>query len=161
MKNDELRALVLVPIILAAALTAYQGFSPKTPAEVFSELAILGPNMKAADYPKELLMGQEFDLYLYVGNHEGRAAYYMILVKLGNGLDFINETVPMNAPVLKEYDRVLASGETWINPVTLSVNQTGVNLRLVFEMWIYNEQLNDFRYYGRWNQLWLNVTAPS
>ena len=66
----------------------------------------------------------------------------------------------MDAPIVARYERVMMDNETWIHPVNLSVNTTGVNLRLVFEMWIYSDAANGFNYHGRWNQLWLNVTAP-
>jgi uncharacterized membrane protein len=160
LKSDEIRAIVLLPILVLMLITAYQGFFPKRPSEPFSELAILGPNMKIADYPKELRVNETFILYLYVGNHEGNVAYYRILVKLGNKSTFINETVPMDAPIIASYERVLMDNETWIQPVSLSINETGINLRLVFEMWIFDEAINGFKYHGRWNQLWLNVTAP-
>lgn len=160
MRDDEVRAIVLIPILVIAAATAYQGFFPKRTGETFSELAILGPNMKLADYPRELRVNENFTLYLYVGNHEGEVAYYAILVKLGNRSSFINETFSMDAPVIAGYKRVMMDNETWIHPMNLSVNTTGVNLRLVFEMWIYSDTANGFSYHGRWNQLWLNVTAP-
>ena len=160
MKNDEIRGIVLLPILVLAALTAYQGFFPKMVTEAFSELAILDRNMMTSDYPRELYVNESFTLYLYVGNHEGRVEYYSILVKLGNSSDFINETTPMNAPMIAVYEKILMDNETWIHPVNLSIGKTGVNLRLVVEMWIYDDAADDFRYHGRWNQLWLNVTSP-
>lgn len=160
MKTGEIRAILLLPLLIVAAATAYQGFSPGRRGEAFSELAILGPGMKIADYPRELHVNESFTLYLYVGNHEGKVTYYRILVKLGNRSSFINETVSMDAPIMAIYERVLMDNETWIHPVSLSINETGVNLRLVFEMWIFDESTDGFKYHGRWNQLWLNVTAP-
>jgi len=158
--DDEVRAIILLPILVIAAATAYQGFFPERTTEPFSELAILGASMKIADYPRELRVNESFTLYLYVGNREGRVTYYSILVKLGNRSNFINETVPMDAPIIATYEKILMDNETWIHPTVLSINKPGVNLRLVFEMWIFDEALQGFKYHGRWNQLWLNVTAP-
>ncbi len=31
-------------------------------------------------------------------------------------------------------------------------------VRLIFEMWVYDEGVKGFRYNGRWFQIWLNVT---
>jgi uncharacterized membrane protein len=159
LKSDEIRFTALLIMVIIVAATVYQGFFPKKSTEHFSELGILGPNMKIADYPKELRVNESFTLYLYIGNREGKIAYYRILVKLGNKSSFINETVPMDAPIIAKYEKVLMNNETWIYPISLSINKEGVNLRLVFEMWIYDEAVNGFKYYGRWNQLWLNVTA--
>ena len=116
--------------------------------------------MKIEDYPQKLLVNENFTLYIYVGNHEGSVIYYRVLIKLGNRSSFINETTPMDAPVIEEYEKILMHNETWIHPIELSIGEPGVNLRLVFEMWIYDEPLNDYKYHGRWNQIWLNVTAP-
>jgi uncharacterized membrane protein len=140
-------------------LTAIQFISVERRAEGFSELAVLGPNMRAADYPREVFVGQQFSLYLYVINREGEVTFYKILVKTGNKSSFVNSTAPMNAPVVAEYDKILMNDQTWTRPIILSINKTESNIRLVFEMWTYNDATDGFVYEGRWNQLWLNVSA--
>ncbi len=121
----------------------------------FSELAVLGPNMKIGDYPTEVFENEPFDLYLYVGNQEGRIMYYTILVKLGDASSTINASTFMNAPVLERFDLVLMNGANWTQPVSLSIDKPSTNLRLTFELWILDETL---QYDGRFCQIWMNVT---
>ncbi len=160
MIDEKLRAVVLSVLLFTILFTAYQGLSPETNSESFSELAILGPEKNTSNYPQELQVNQEFTLYSYVGNHEGELTYYQVIVKLGNQSLFINETTPMDAPIIGTFEKILADNQTWIYPVKLSIEEPGVNQRLVFEMWIYDSDFNSFKYHGKWNQLWLNITTP-
>lgn len=158
--DEEFLAVVLAIIVVAAGIAVLQIFPIGRIAEPFSELAVLGPEMKIADYPKEIVAGEPFKLYLYVRNYEGKVMYYNVRVKLGNSSTQINETEPMNVPVMTRYDVVLLDGDNFTWPVALSIDEPGVNYRLVFEMWVYDEGSDGFRYHGRWCQLWLNVTTP-
>lgn len=158
--DEEVMAVILAVLVVAGAFACSQAFLANRAVEPFSELGILGPNMKIGDYPRELVAGEPFTLYLYVGNHEGRVMYYAILAKLGNKTTPINSSEPMDAPVLARYEVVLLNGRNWTRPITLSIGEPGVNYRLVFELWAYDEHIHNFKYTGRWCQLWLNVTRP-
>jgi len=41
----------------------------------------------------------------------------------------------------------------------LSVNRSGTNTRIIFELWSYNVPNSGFEYTGLWNQILLNVTS--
>ena len=143
---------------MMAGFTVFQAFFADRVVEPFSELGVLGPNMKIGDYPRELVVGEEFDLFLYVGNHMGSVEYYRVYVKLGDrGLN-VSDVVAYPAPVLTSFDAVLMDKSNVTIPMTLSVPEAGVNSRLVFEMHRFDEDVSEFVYHERWNQLWLNVT---
>ena len=55
--------------------------------EQFSELYLLGPNQMAANYPSNIVVGQNYSVYVGVGNQLGSSAYYVLYVKLGNQTD--------------------------------------------------------------------------
>ena len=129
--------------------------------EAFSELAVLGPKMKIGDYPNEVSAGDPFSLFLYVKNHEGRVMHYAIKVKLGNITTLINGDKPMTVPVLLKHEVILLHGANWTKPIILSIAKAGVNYRLVFELWVYDQNIRNFNYHGRWCQLWLNVTKST
>jgi len=154
-------AVVLAVIVVVGAFTVSQPFLASQVGEPFSELAVLGPEMKIGGYPKEVVVGENFTLYLYVGNHKGKVMYYAVLVKLGDRTTLINETEPMDVPVIARYEVVLPHDGNWTRPITLSLGEPGLNLRLVFELWVYDGGLHDFIYDVRWCQLWLNVTMPT
>lgn len=160
MRDDEFKVVALALIGLMAAVAVYPILAEHRVVEPFSELGILGPNMKIGDYPRELAVGQSFSLYLYVGNHEGGVEYFRVLSKLGDVNSNVSDTTPLDAPVLASWDFVLLNESNSTLPITLAVNRAGLNQRLVFELQMYDSGVNDFVYHQRWTQLWMNVTSP-
>jgi len=158
--DDEVAAVLLAIAIVASVFAIAQILLSTRVVEPFSELGLLGPRAKIGDYPKEVLVGEKFKLYVYVGNHEGRTTYYKLLVKLGNASTFVNSSVPADAPVIKTLEVILVNNATWLYPLVLSINETGINYKLIIEMWVYDPEIDDFKYHGRWVHLWLNVTKP-
>jgi uncharacterized membrane protein len=156
--DDQVKAVLLMVIVLTGLLSVGQYWWERRNVEPFSELATLGPDQKIGDYPQTVAVNQSFTLYLYVGDHEGRATFYDIRVKLGNSTSIVNDSQPLNAPVVKDYKVIMTDNQTWLQPLTLSVATPTTNLRLVVEMWIYNSTIGGFSYYDRFNQLFLNVT---
>jgi len=70
----------------------------------------------------------------------------------------LNFIYPYPAPVIDRFEKILVHNEFWIFPIYLVMNKTGINYRLVFELWIYNETIASEQFYQRTCQLWLNVT---
>lgn len=145
-------------VILVGGVFAFsQLISAGRVTEPFSELGVLGPKMKIGDYPKTVIAGEAFRLYLYVRNHMGKPMYYAVLIKLGNASTPIDPTP--TKPFVR-LDLILMHGENATTPIDVALTKPGVNERLVFELWIYNSTVKAFTYHRRWCQLWLNVTAP-
>ncbi|MDG6902849.1 MAG: extracellular solute-binding protein, partial [Nitrososphaerota archaeon] len=51
--------------------------------------------------------------------------------------------------------------QTYLEPITLSLDHNGTNVRLVFELWVFQTNTSSFAFDNRINQLYLNVTGPS
>ena len=160
MIDDEVKAVVMAIIIVAGALSIAQTLASERIPERFSALGLLGPDKKIGGYPKTVLVNQTINLYLFIDNHEGRTIYYIIYVKLGDKWTEVNENKSAEAPILYTYEVILPHGMNTTIPLSLKINQLMTNARLIFEMWIYDPTAGTPRYHGRWNQLWLNVTAP-
>ncbi len=160
MVDEEVAAIILAIVVVAGILAATQAFTAGRVIEPFSEIAILGPNMKLADYPSTVLVNESFRLYLYLGNHEGHVMYYVVYVKLGDNSTFINATVPADAPVIATYEFIVPDGHNITYPIDLSINQPMTRARLIFELWILNEDYT-LKYHERWLQLWLDVISPT
>lgn len=158
MIDEDLKTVIVGLLLVMAGFTVFQAFFSDRVVEPFSELGILGPEMKIGDYPRELEVGEDFDLYLYLGNHMGSVEYYRVYVKLGSREVNVSDTEPYEAPVLTSYEAVLMDESNMTMPITLSIPESGVNKRLVFEMHRYSLGEHGFVYHERWNQLWLNVT---
>lgn len=147
--------MIIAVIVVVGVFATSQLIFGERVVDPFSELAVLGPNMKIGDYPTEVFEDEPFNLYLYVGNQEGEVKYYSVLVKLGSASSTINASTFMDAPVLERFDLVLLSGENWTQPVSLNIDKPTTNLRLTFELWVLDETL---LYDGRFCQIWMNVT---
>lgn len=156
--DKEISTIALVLITILAVFVAIQPLLPSN-SEKFSELGVLGANQTIANYPANLVTGQHFLLYGYVGNHEGTAYYYKVLVKLGNQTTEISNSTSAKAPIIGTYLQILLNNQSWTFPIYLSVNRTGTNLKLIFELWDYNSTASNFEYDGLWNQIYLNVTS--
>ena len=156
--GDQVCALILGLTIIIAFFAASQFVLPKGTSEQFSELGILGPNMKLGDYPSEIVAGDTVNLNVYVGNQMGKPMYYIVMIKLGD-----NETAVDPAPIapIQQFTSVIPNNGTWIFPVNVTLTHAGINQRTIFELWTYNETLNQNQYNERWGQVWLNVTAPA
>lgn len=143
-------------------------------------------------------VGEELHWNLYIHNNMGEVRYVAIRAKLLNStMTAPNSTSCSYSPasVVYEVRRVLLDNEVWVYPFSwniaeierfediteitqLSVNQNifeirvvakdGYNFRMVFELWVYDSDLDDFRYgwssgdelYCAWTQLWFNATLP-
>jgi len=155
---EQLCAAVLAVTVLIAFISVSGFILPKTYGEQFSELGILGPNMKLGDYPSKVVASQTISLYGYVGNQMGYPMYYTVQVKLGDNNTQVN---PTNLNAKQTYSQVLPSNGTWTFPISITMNQVGNNQRIIFELWAYNQTLNQNIYQQRWGQIWVNVTAPA
>jgi uncharacterized membrane protein len=159
--DDEVKAVVMAIVIVAGALSIAQTVMSGRVSEPFSALGLLGPSMKIGEYPKTVLVNQTVRLYLFIDNHEGRTMYYIIYAKLGDKLTEISENKSADAPILYTYEVILPHGMNTTVPVSLKFSKPTTNAKLIFEMWIYDPETRMPRYHGRWNQLWLNITAPT
>ena len=160
MRDEEFKVVALFIIGFLAIVAVYPYLLEHSVFEPYSEIAILGSNKKLGGYPKEVTAGQEFSLFIFLGNHEGSVEYFRVLAKLGTLNSTIDNNTPMNAPVLSEWDFILSNESNSTSPITLTIPSAGLNQRLVFELYQYNTNSGSFDYQNRWTQLWLNVTEP-
>jgi len=180
MTVDERITLGLVACILAfGVLSVAPVLLGKRVVEPFSELGILGPNMKLGDYPKDGVTGEPFDLYLYLGNHEGNVQYYQVIVndlylylgnhegnvqyyqvivKQGDQSQNVTEDTPLDAPMITIYEHSLINKQNTTIPISLAPIRSGIYQRIVFELYRYDTESQGFEYNGNWLQLWMNVT---
>ena len=151
--NEEVAAVALsLVIILIAFLAAQSIVSGYT--QPFSAIGLLGPGGKIGGYPTTVIVGQPINLYLYVYNHMGVPTWFVVRVFVTN-----NTVVqpPLNETPLMVFQRVLMNNESWIEPLTLSINSTGT-YRIICELWMYSPSNLTLTYTGNYVQLWVNVT---
>ena len=156
--DEEVLAVIAAIVIVGMVFGITQFLNEGRVVEPFSAIGLLGPEGKIGGYPKEVVAGSPFLLNVYIGNNEGKTMYYRVLVKIGDNTSLINESTPLNVSPIMEIRYILTHNMSKVIPINITLFSPSLNMRLVFELWIYNESLGRFMYYGRWNQLWLNVT---
>ena len=123
---------------------------PVGQGERFSELGVLGPNQVLGDYPSVVVAGETINLFGYVGNHMGQPEFYTVMVKLGD-----NETVvnPSSRRLDSAYSQVVSNNQSWTFPIDVTLSEVGVNQRLIFELWSYNQTMGQIYYQDIWGQV--------
>lgn len=157
--DPEVLAVILALIVVIGVFAVAQVYVSGRVVEPFSEIGLLGPKMKIGDYPTEVVVGEKIKLYIYLGNHMGYPVWYVVFLKIGDRLTFVNETIPANVEPVWSYEILLDHNSNVTIPITLSLNKTGTNVRVIFELWTINEN-GELAYHNRWVHLWVNVTKP-
>jgi uncharacterized membrane protein len=156
--DKETASIALVAVTVLAVFAAVQPILPAN-SEPFSELGVLGPGQTIGGYPTSVVAGSPIHLYGYIGNHEGVSSLYQFLVKVGNQTTQVSNSTYAQAPVIFTYSHVLDNNQSTTFPLTLTLNSSGTNVRLIFELWSYDADTSSYAYTGLWNQLLLNVTS--
>ncbi|HJW98207.1 MAG TPA: DUF1616 domain-containing protein [Candidatus Bathyarchaeia archaeon] len=154
---DQVCAAILGIILIIAVFMAAQFFLTGRTGETFSELGILGPQMRLGDYPKEVVAGDAVNLFVYIGNQMGGPVYYSVMIKIGDNNTSVN---PAPIETSMKLEKILQQNQNWTSPINIKLTQAGLNQRIIFELWTYNDTMGGFEYNQRWGQIWLNVTAP-
>jgi uncharacterized membrane protein len=157
--DDEVTALVLALIVVGGMFAVSSTLLGERISEPFSEIAVLGPEMKMSDYPNSTQVNETLNLYLYVANYEAQTTYYIVYVKLGSSNTIVNATQPANAPIISSYEIILPIEQNTTLPIKLTFGKPMTDAKLIFEMWTLEKE--GIQYSGKWNQLWLNITAPA
>ncbi len=107
--------------------------------EHFTEFYILGPGGKAADYPTELIEGEEGEVIVGVSNHEWETMEYRMEMSFEN-------------QILENYRFELGHRDNWVKMVSFKPSITGENLKLQFSLF-----RNDNESVYRELHLWIDV----
>ncbi len=144
---DRVLSVVLVVAILVAIGTAVYVLSVPREGERFTEFFILGSNGTAFDYPDRIAPGQNYSVFVGVGNHEYRNTRYTIETWMIQ-TEFDNVTNTSRIVSMNPQDRVLLNlghNQSTILPYNLSVNSTRYNR---MEFLLFDENVPGFEVSG-------------
>ncbi len=131
-------ALTLVAIV-AILTSAYVLAFPKV-GERYSEFFILGEKQTVTDYPEVITAGNNYSLYIGVGNHEYRNISYTIETWILR-TEFDNVTNSSNIIAMDQKDQLslnLTHNSTKVIPYNLSIEKTGYDR---VEFLLFNESI--------------------
>jgi uncharacterized membrane protein len=123
----QVGSLAFVLLAASPALSLVVSF-PRG-GESFSELWLLGPNHMAEDYPFNVQAGEENSLFLGVGNHLGRSAYYLVYAKFRNQtqpLPNASSSEPSSLSSIYDFQFFVADGDVWETPITIKILNASV-----------------------------------
>ena len=138
MNLEDYHALFIVVTLglaLVVASPAVGVVLPKDGSEEFSEFWLLGSDHMAEGYPFNVGEGEEYSVFIGVGNHMGGSEYYMVSVKFRNStqsLPDINGSVASSLSVLYEYRFLIGDDEVWEVPVSFGVGKVGIEDQALF-----------------------------
>ncbi len=117
---DKALSVVLVMAVAGAVgMLGYVMVAPKT-GERFTEFYILGAEGRAADYPKELAIGEEGRGIIGIANHEHAPVTYRVEVAI-NGVEN-SESAPIELDHDEKHERIIA----------FTPNEPGMNQKVEF-----------------------------
>ncbi|HOW05346.1 DUF1616 domain-containing protein [Methanospirillum hungatei] len=163
-RTDKILSIILLISILAAiGTTIFVIVFPKE-GEKFTEFYILGEKRMAADYPDRLFIGEEYPMYIGVGNHEYRNVSYTIevhqitmetdesgnvsYITRMNMTDRLSVAVPHNETVTLPYN--LTAADKGYNRIEFLLFNESVPDRSVWGMERINQSYRDLH-------LWVKV----
>ena len=117
--DRALTVVLLLAVLAAVGVLIYVISTPKE-GEKFTEFYILGPGGKAADYPRELVVGQKSGVIVAIVNHESGEMSYRMEVVIDGVKD--REIAPI----------VLADKQKWEQEVSFSPSKIGDNQKVEF-----------------------------
>jgi uncharacterized membrane protein len=138
--DKYLSIILIVTIIISIFALVYVIITPKQ-GEKFTEFYILGPGGKAYDYPTQVLSGNKSTVIVGVVNHEYREVNYTLRLCLNN------------ASILSK-DIALAHNNTWKQPVSYVLNESGDWQKLEFLLYRESNLTSPYRDL----HLWVNVS---
>jgi uncharacterized membrane protein len=125
---DRFLSVVLILVMITVIITTvYVIIAPKEEGERFTEFYLLGEKLMANDYPDNIIAGQNYPMYIGVGNQENRDMAYTIETWLVQ-TEFDNVTNTSHIMAMEPNDRLsitLAHNATMIIPYNLSLKKTG------------------------------------
>jgi uncharacterized membrane protein len=144
---DRLLNTILPLVVIAAIITTAFVIAFPRQGERFSEFYILGKNLKAADFPDQIGIGEINLLYIGVGNQEYRTVHYTVETWLLR-MEYDNVTNTSHIVTMDLMDRMpldLVHNETRLIPYDFSVSKTGYNR---VEFLLFNETVPDMAVTG-------------
>ena len=158
--DEEVFAVIIALAIVGSALGIAQVLRPEV-TEPFIALGILDSECRIGNYPKVVFGGEDIRLCIYLYNHLGHPQLMMVKYKLGS-----RDTLPTNTSespelTIKSFKFLLNHASNITKPIVVPIPTSkeliGMDIALIFELWLYDGSLGDWVYSGRWVHLYVKV----
>ena len=162
--DEEVFAVLLAIIVVGSVFATAQILKPKV-SEPFTAIGLLNEKCVIGEYPENVFPGENVTLCVFLYNHMGYPVLMNVKFKIGLESDLPTNSTPSPEPAIENFTVLLGHGENMTLPVkvpiVLSEKYVGKRVALIFELWIYDIDREEWVYSGRWNHLYVNVVeAP-
>lgn len=142
-EKDSRALSMTIALTIAFILLTYSYITLTRPKD-FVSFSILDEQKEAKNYPELLVIGENNTcrLWIVIENHMEKSITCNILLKITKQP---NISIPLQMKSNTSYSATLNKGEIWEKLVEISLNETG-EFHLVFELWIYSEEVKDFEF---------------
>lgn len=134
--SDALLVIVIVVSLLVAGIGVAGTITSPGNAETYTELYVLneGPNgvVQATNYTTDLASGEEHSIVIGIGNNEGQAVEYTVIVRLQRMQVGGNTTTAVGSETLARFETTVESNRTVERSTVFTPTTTGEDLRLQF-----------------------------
>ena len=141
---DKLFTVLIATAILGAFGTLVYMVAQPVVGEKFTEFYVLGPDGRAAGYPRRVVLGEEATVRLGVVNRESQEMEYRVEVSVGGTI------APRIGPLH------LSDSEKWEEDVILKPTVVGADQKVVFRL--FKEEVG--QPYSSLH-IWLDVVSPA
>lgn len=144
-------------MVLVVASPALQRLLIYPQTEFFSEQWLLGPDHLAANYPYNIRAGENYRVYLGVGNRLGSCGYYCVQVKLRNQTQSAPDSLKRTPSSLKSLYNIytfIGNNASWELPIAFSFTYTYDvgSSKILFESLLLNDvSLDISSFSSSWN----------
>ncbi len=142
--NKGLTVIITIAIVVAIGGLAYIIISAQQ-NEPYTEFYLLGPDGKAENYPRQLLLNEPAEVILVVVNHERQPSSYRIAVQMHNTT---YDTIDTG---------ILQDEQKYEERISILPKEPGENQRIDF--WLYRNG-SDIAYFEKPLYLYIDVVTP-
>lgn len=163
--DKEVFAIITAAVIVASVMAASEIVKPYQGSQ-YAALGLLNQNCVIGDYPSVVNNGDNVTLCIYVSNHLGYPALFLITYKIGNASTLPTNTSPSLANPILQWDIFLENGENTTFTIEVPVdigpmNTPSKEVALIFELWYLSPESGDWVYSGEWVNLYIRVNRPA
>jgi len=157
--DEEVFAVIMAVTIIGSTLGIALVLKPEI-TEPFTSLGLLNQECKIGDYPNRVYPGQSLVLCVFIYNHRDYPALVQVRYKIGDKTTLPTNTTPSPHYAIKIYEFFVGVGENITEKISVPILLSDTNVdevALIFELWIYDVNSNEWIYTGIWNHLYVNV----
>lgn len=144
-------------IIILIVIAVYPFVDDYFYSEKYTEIAILGPTGEIGKYPKQLQLGQELPLNIFLENHEKQTKLYRVEIKLIENSTLNHNSPPFIADPVLSFLTAIENNKNASHPIKVVIEQP-FSGRIVAELYIFDTGASTYIYHDRWVALWMKTT---